>query len=73
MTDCCHAFTEFGRVVFRGGGFHLVERCKVCHANVRGAGVWVARSEVPDPESLPAFGDSRTAEERGEQPLLFEP
>lgn len=65
---CAHQFTEFGRVVFAGGGYHVAERCKVCRAQLPG---WVPHANFDDPGSLPVFRDGRSPEERGEQRLLF--
>lgn len=69
---CNHVKTEYGRVIFSGGSYHIVERCVECLANVRGPGVWVSRALLTvDPETLPVFSDRRSAEEKGEQKLLF--
>jgi hypothetical protein len=54
-TACAHAHRRIYRVPWRTGqGEHLAELCSDCGANVRGAGVWVPRAEVPgDPAALP--------------------
>jgi hypothetical protein len=45
--DCPHRSRAYYRQPWAsGGGFHVVEACVNCGANVRGAGRWVPRSEV---------------------------
>jgi hypothetical protein len=73
VSNCTHPADRrsWVRVPFRsGGGFHVAELCEVCGANVRGAGVWVARGECPcDPASLPERpGTVASAPEQG---ILF--
>jgi hypothetical protein len=57
---CPHLRRQFYRVITRGGREQVTERCLDCGGNPRGAGVWVARAEVPvDPASLPLLADYR--------------
>jgi len=67
---CPHSRRGIYRVPWAsGGGEHLVELCEECGANVRGAGVWVKRSEVRDPASVP-LAPGKTVSTK--QPSLFD-
>lgn len=72
MVVCAHSQTEYGRVVFAGGGYHIIEYCLACRANVRGPGVWVPRAELDlNLDHLNVYSDRRSSEEKGEQKTLF--
>jgi hypothetical protein len=61
-TRCPHLRRQLYRVLARDGREQVTERCLDCGGNPRGAGVWVARAEVPvDPASLPLLADYRQA------------
>jgi hypothetical protein len=58
MTPCPHRRTELFRLPFVVGdrhSYHVVELCQDCRRNVRGAGQWVPRSQVPDADRLPVL------------------
>src|SRR5262245_61324528 len=63
--DCRQRF----RVMFSSGaGYHLVEWCRLCNQNARGAGRWAPRHACPhDPDTLPVFrGPSASSAPPGE-------
>jgi hypothetical protein len=62
LDRCPHLRRQLYRVITLDGREPITERCLDCGGNPRGAGVWVARSEVPvDPGSLPLLADYRQA------------
>jgi hypothetical protein len=67
---CPHFSTRVYRKRYRRAdgtsGEHLLELCLVCGTNARGAGRWVARAEVPDPDALPVLPGAAP------EPTLFE-
>jgi hypothetical protein len=73
---CHHLRRQFYRIITRDGREPVTERCLDCGGNPRGAGVWVARSEVPvDPATLPLLADYRQAAAAPGRPVqrgLFE-
>jgi hypothetical protein len=67
---CKHKRTRLVRVIFRNGRGYVMEQCEDCGENVRGAGAWVPRAQVPGPISeLPVWKDRRP---RYDQPSLFD-
>lgn len=56
---CNHAHKAMARIICSDGREQILEQCLDCGANVRGPGVWVARAEVRDPDSLPVLRDYR--------------
>ena len=77
MSTCTHppGHGQWFRLPFRsGGGYHLLEWCRLCNSNARGAGRWAPRHACPhDPDGLPSSASGsrrRPASARGVPEVL---
>ena len=67
--ECEHRIVgTFKQTWENGKGYHRVERCLDCGANVRGPGIWVPKDQCEHLEPLPEWEGVRGS---NHQPSMF--
>jgi hypothetical protein len=69
---CPHARKEYVLVIGHDGRKQVMELCRDCGANARGAGHWVPQHTLPvNPDLLRVHKDYRPSARAADQGLLF--